>query len=141
MDNAKAIAGQQLPCSSQFDPMKNPKTEYMLRLHQLTIIADRLLELYAEDFSRLEDVKSAHQKLSEGQIDGASIELQKLIFEFDIDETKQKQLKNIMKESIKFAEKTLEDMQADPKGTTSKALFTLPKSLESRIEKEQVSGY
>lgn len=76
MDNAKVIANQQLPCSSQFDPMKQPQIAFMMRLHQLAILTERLMEFYREDFVRLEKAKLAQQLLKENRVDEASPVLQ-----------------------------------------------------------------
>ncbi len=76
MDNAKVIANQQLPCSAHFDPMKQPQIAFMMRLHQMAIITERLQEYFAEDFVRLEKVKQAKELLKENKIDEASPVLQ-----------------------------------------------------------------
>lgn len=76
MDNAKVIANQQLPCSAHFDPMKQPQIAFMMRLHQMAIITERLQEYFAEDFVRLEKVKQAKELLKENKIDEASPILQ-----------------------------------------------------------------
>ena len=76
MDNAKVIANQQLPCSAHFDPMKQPQIAFMMRLHQMAILTERLQDYFAEDFVKLEKVKQAKELLKDNKIDEASPILQ-----------------------------------------------------------------
>ena len=76
MDNAKAIAGQQLPCSQQFDPLKQPSIAKIIRKQQLVTLVDKLEEFHAGDFSKLESVNNAKISLEADNLDQASIVLQ-----------------------------------------------------------------
>ena len=76
MENAKAIAGQRMPSSQAFDPLKQPILAKFIRKAQLTHIVDRLLEFYKTDISKLDSVKSAERSLKDDNIDQASITLQ-----------------------------------------------------------------
>ena len=76
MDNAKQIANQKTPFNPQFDPMKQPKIAYMVRLHQMAILTERLENFYRDDNVRMESIKQARSLLKEGRTDEASPVLQ-----------------------------------------------------------------
>ncbi len=118
MENAKAIAGQRMPSSQAFDPLKQPIFAKFVRRTQLNHIVERLLEFYKTDISKLDSVKSAERSLKDDNIDQASITLQvasddeKLIFDFDLEDSKRKQLKEIFNEAVKVGQMKLDEIQA-----------------------------
>lgn len=110
IDNATAIAGQQMPFAPQWDPLKDPQIEFAIRLHQLAIISDRLLDFYIDDIAKTEAVKGCIHLLSAGNINSAGTQLQKLVFDFNVDDQRRKKLRDIFKEGVRFGEKMLEEL-------------------------------
>lgn len=72
IENASALAGQQLPYTQQWDPMKDPKIEFAIRLHQLAIISELLSQFHKSDYKTLKEIGEAHEQLSKGNINSAS---------------------------------------------------------------------
>ena len=56
--------------------MKQPKIAYMVRLHQMAIMTERLENFYRDDNVRIESIKQARSLLKEGRTDEASPVLQ-----------------------------------------------------------------
>lgn len=134
MDNCRVLVSQQQPNSSQFEPMKNLGIAIRMRWHQMSILGERLFELYRKDALRVSKIKEARELLKEKKIDEASPILQRLVFDFDVDESEKRKLKDIFREAVKFAEKNIEIMQAqkaEPEGFQRS-----PQFLDAKYDKE-----
>jgi hypothetical protein len=49
IENASLLAGQQVPYTPHWDPMKDPQIEFAIRLHQLALISELLSEYHSND--------------------------------------------------------------------------------------------
>jgi hypothetical protein len=138
IDNAVLLAGQQVPYTPQWDPMKDPQIEFAMRLHQLALISDRLQKMYEDDMPMLIKIKNANSLLCKGSINTAAYMLQKIVYsqteENDVDRMHQE----IYQEAEKFAADALEEMM---NGNFPEILMQKPKNLEFVDEGEEQAGH
>lgn len=134
LDNCKVLVSQQQPNSSQFEPMKNPVIALQMRWHQMAMLAEKLFEFYKKDPIRVSKIKEARELLKEKKIDEASPILQRLVFDFDVEEPDKRRLNEIFKEAVKFAEKNIETMQAQKEPT--EAFKRDPQFLDARNDRD-----
>ena len=76
IDNAALLAGQQVPYTPHWDPMKDPQVEFAMRLHQLALISERLATYHEGSIPKISQIKNANNLLSKGNINSAAYILQ-----------------------------------------------------------------
>lgn len=106
MVNQQAMGG--MMGNMGYDPLKDPQVEYMMKLQQLSIIAQQLSRLYPHDNTIDQYIKSAQNMLQTNNINSAAETLQKILYSSNVNEEMKKKHEEIVSQAKKFAESAYE---------------------------------
>lgn len=95
-----------------YDPLKDPNVEYMMKMQQLNMIAQALEALYPDEPTVQNMVKQGKQLLLSSSINEGADILQKILYSPNASEEKKSKHEEIVQQAKKFAENSYEMLRA-----------------------------